>query len=141
MTGAIALYERLGYQRAPEFDLHWATYYKRSDAAPITSFAYLRFLTEMGEGDHGTRHARRSAKPIQPSEANSRSHPTEVSMTTRTRNRRASGPAYYLGRPAALWLSALAGRSAARTSPSVPCPGKADCGARNAHPELVRQAS
>ena len=29
-------------------------------------------------------------------------------MTTRTRTRRVSAPAYYLGRPAALWLAALA---------------------------------
>ena len=31
-------------------------------------------------------------------------------MTTRTRTRRASTPAYDLGRPAGLWLAALAPR-------------------------------
>jgi hypothetical protein len=37
-------------------------------------------------------------------------------MTTRTRNRRASTPAYYLARPAGLWLAALAPRPTERTS-------------------------
>ena len=32
-------------------------------------------------------------------------------MTIHTRTRRFSAPAYYLGRPAALWLAALAPRS------------------------------
>jgi hypothetical protein len=36
-----------------------------------------------------------------------------------TRTRRASAPAYYLGRPAALWLAALTPRPADRTSPHV----------------------
>jgi hypothetical protein len=36
-------------------------------------------------------------------------------MTTLTRP--ASSPAYYLGRPAALWLAALAPQQAASTSP------------------------
>ena len=31
-------------------------------------------------------------------------------MTTSTRTRRVSSPAYYLGRPAALWLAAFARR-------------------------------
>jgi len=31
-------------------------------------------------------------------------------MTTTTRTRRGSSPAYYLGRPAALWLAAYARR-------------------------------
>jgi hypothetical protein len=34
-------------------------------------------------------------------------------MTTTTRTRPASLPAYYLGRPAAFWLAALAPRRAA----------------------------
>ena len=38
-------------------------------------------------------------------------------MNTSTRIRRASSPAYYLGRPAALWLAAFARR---------PGPGPAD---------------
>ena len=42
-------------------------------------------------------------------------------MTTQTRTRRASAPAYYLGRPAGLWLAALAPRSTARRSPRASC--------------------
>jgi hypothetical protein len=42
-------------------------------------------------------------------------------MTTRIRNRRASTPAYYLARPASLWLAALAPRPANRTSPGTSC--------------------
>ncbi len=34
-------------------------------------------------------------------------------MTTHARNRRVGVPAYYLGRPAAFWLTALARRPAA----------------------------
>jgi GNAT superfamily N-acetyltransferase len=45
MTGAIALYERLGYRRAPEFDFDMAARYGRPGATPITSIAYLRDLT------------------------------------------------------------------------------------------------
>jgi GNAT superfamily N-acetyltransferase len=44
MAGAIALYERLGYQRAPEFDFDMAARFGGSGAAPITSIAYLRHL-------------------------------------------------------------------------------------------------
>jgi GNAT superfamily N-acetyltransferase len=44
MTDAIALYERLGYQRVPEFDFDMAARYSRFGAAPITSLAHLRCL-------------------------------------------------------------------------------------------------
>ena len=44
MTGAIALYERLGYRRAPEFDFDMAARYSRFGAAPIIAIAYLRYL-------------------------------------------------------------------------------------------------
>ena len=44
MTGAIALYERLGYRRAQEFDYDWAAFRSRSAATPITAFAFLRDL-------------------------------------------------------------------------------------------------
>jgi GNAT superfamily N-acetyltransferase len=44
MTDAIALYERAGYHRAPEFDFDLTTRYGRFGAAPITAFAYLRQL-------------------------------------------------------------------------------------------------
>ncbi|HEX6520795.1 MAG TPA: GNAT family N-acetyltransferase [Streptosporangiaceae bacterium] len=47
MTGAIALYERMGYRRAPEFDFDMAARYSRFGAAPIMSLAYLRHLTPM----------------------------------------------------------------------------------------------
>ena len=56
-----------------------------------------------------------------PSYAHFASHPLEDSMTTHTCPRRVSAPAYYLGRPAALWLAALAPRSAPRTSPPASC--------------------
>jgi hypothetical protein len=39
-------------------------------------------------------------------------------MTTSIRTRRSSSPAYYLGRPAALWLAAYARRLVDRTSAS-----------------------
>ena len=38
-------------------------------------------------------------------------------MTSHTRTRRADAPAYYLGRPAAFWLAALAPRSTTRKPP------------------------
>ena len=45
MTTAIALYERLGYCRAPEFDFDMAARYSRFGAATVMSIAYLRRLT------------------------------------------------------------------------------------------------
>ena len=42
-------------------------------------------------------------------------------MSTDTHTRRASAPAYYLGRPAALWLTRLAPRSTTRKSPPTSC--------------------
>jgi GNAT superfamily N-acetyltransferase len=47
MTSAIALYERLGYRRAPAFDFDMAARFGRFGAAPITAIAYLRHLTWM----------------------------------------------------------------------------------------------
>ena len=44
MTDAIALYERAGYHRAPEFDFDMAARFGRFGAAPITALAYLRHL-------------------------------------------------------------------------------------------------
>jgi DNA-binding CsgD family transcriptional regulator/GNAT superfamily N-acetyltransferase len=53
ITGAITLYERLGYRRAPEFDFNLAARYGRSGVAPIMSFAYLRHLTpDPGNHEH-----------------------------------------------------------------------------------------
>jgi len=42
MTGAIALYERMGYRRAPEFDFNVAERFGRFGAAPVMSLAYYR---------------------------------------------------------------------------------------------------
>ena len=41
-------------------------------------------------------------------------------MTTRTRTRSATAPAYYLGRPAFLWLASLEPRPAIRKPPRAP---------------------
>jgi predicted N-acetyltransferase YhbS len=59
MTGAIALYERLGYHRAPEFDFDWAALRSRSAAMPITAFAFFRALR--GAQADGARTAARVA--------------------------------------------------------------------------------
>jgi len=40
---------------------------------------------------------------------------------TRTHTRRVSAPAYYLGRPATLWLAALAPTSTTHKSPRASC--------------------
>jgi GNAT superfamily N-acetyltransferase len=56
MTGAIALYEWLGYRRVPEFDFDMAARYGRFGAAPITSLAYLRCLRPVQASAEGTRH-------------------------------------------------------------------------------------
>src|SRR5215510_3349473 len=44
MTSAIALYERLGYRRAPEFDFDMAARFGGPAAAPVMSIAYFRCL-------------------------------------------------------------------------------------------------
>ena len=44
MTGAIALYNRLGYRRAPEFDLDLNAYYGTDGAWPMSAIAYRRDL-------------------------------------------------------------------------------------------------
>jgi ribosomal protein S18 acetylase RimI-like enzyme len=46
MTGAIALYERLGFRRAPEFDVNLAARFGGPGAAPIMAHAYLRYMTQ-----------------------------------------------------------------------------------------------
>lgn len=45
MTGAIALYEKFGYLRAPEFDVDLNAHYGVVGAAPAIAFAYLRHLS------------------------------------------------------------------------------------------------
>ena len=102
MTGAIALYERLGYRRAPEFDFDMAARYSRFGAAPIMSIAYLRRLAP-----------ERAACALFPF--------LEALMTTNARIRRVSSPAYYLARPAALWLAAFAPRLEARPADRSSC--------------------
>ena len=42
-------------------------------------------------------------------------------MTTHTRTRPAGAPAYYLSRPAALWLAALGPRPTTHTPPGASC--------------------
>ena len=42
-------------------------------------------------------------------------------MTTSTRTRRVNSPAYYLGRPAALWLAAFARRPGPADRTSASC--------------------
>jgi len=46
MTDAITLYERLGYRRAPEYDLDVAAHFGGPGAAPIMALAYLRYVTQ-----------------------------------------------------------------------------------------------
>jgi hypothetical protein len=46
-------------------------------------------------------------------------------MTTSTRIRRGSSPAYYLGRPAALWLAAYARRPGPGPEGRASCAGEA----------------
>jgi hypothetical protein len=52
-------------------------------------------------------------------------HTLEDPMTiyTQTGTRPVSAPAYYLGRPAGLWLTAMAPRSTTRRSPRTSCAG------------------
>jgi hypothetical protein len=45
-------------------------------------------------------------------------------MTIHACTRPVSAPAYYLGRPAALWLAALAPTSTTRKSPRASCAGQ-----------------
>ena len=61
MTGAIAVYERLGYRRAPEFDFDWSALHSRSAAVPIMAFVFLRDWTGTRAGADGAWHADRIA--------------------------------------------------------------------------------
>ena len=96
MTGAIALYERLGYRRAPEFDFDMAARYSRFGAAPIIAD---RLPAPPGP-----------ARACVPAPVRVTHSLLEDLMTTNARIRRVSSPAYYLARPAALWLAAFAPR-------------------------------
>ena len=44
MTGAVALYERLGYCRAPRFDQDLAAHFAVEGGPPIHALAYYRVL-------------------------------------------------------------------------------------------------
>jgi ribosomal protein S18 acetylase RimI-like enzyme len=70
MTTAIALYERLGYRRAPEFDFDMAARFSRFGAAPIMSIAYFRQLTGMRAHGDGVRHTRCPATSVHPKQRN-----------------------------------------------------------------------
>jgi GNAT superfamily N-acetyltransferase len=70
MTGAIALYERLGYRRAPEFDFDMAARYGGFGTVPIMSIAYLRHLTWTRAHVDGVRHTRCTANSVHPKQRN-----------------------------------------------------------------------
>jgi hypothetical protein len=70
MTGAIALYERLGYRRAPEFDFDWAARFGGSSAVPVAAIAYLRHLTQMRARVDDARRACCSARSVHPKRGN-----------------------------------------------------------------------
>ena len=72
MTSAIALYERLGYRRAPEFDFDMAARFSRFGAAPIISIAYFRQLTWAHPHADGVRRVRCPAGSVS---QNKRNHP------------------------------------------------------------------
>jgi GNAT superfamily N-acetyltransferase len=44
MSGAVALYERMGYRRAPEFDFDLGVYFGLTARRPVPSLAYRRDL-------------------------------------------------------------------------------------------------
>ena len=70
MTSAIALYERLGYRRAPEFDFDMAARFSRFGAAPIMSIAYFRQLTWAPPHADGVRRIRCAAESVHPKQRN-----------------------------------------------------------------------
>jgi GNAT superfamily N-acetyltransferase len=70
MTSAIALYERLGYCRTPEFDFDMAARFGGSSAMPITALAYIRRLTRMCAHADGIRPGRCPAKSVYPKPRN-----------------------------------------------------------------------
>ena len=70
MTGAIALYERLGYRRVPEFDFDVAAHFGRPGATPITSLAYFRCVTPVRAHVNRVRQARCPGGSVQPKQRN-----------------------------------------------------------------------
>jgi hypothetical protein len=55
MANAVALYERLGYQRAPEFDLDLNSYYGVTAGPTMTIIAYRLDLERGREQPWGVR--------------------------------------------------------------------------------------
>jgi predicted N-acetyltransferase YhbS len=51
MTTAVALYERMGYRRVPEFDLDANAHYGISASRPWTAVAYLKCLSARAAAD------------------------------------------------------------------------------------------
>ena len=70
MTSAIALYERLGYRRVPEFDFDVAAHFGRPGATPITSLAYFRCVTPVRAHVNRVRQARCPGGSVQPKQRN-----------------------------------------------------------------------
>jgi hypothetical protein len=70
MTGAIALYEKFGYRRAPEFDVDLNAHYGIARALPATALAYLRYLSTAAARPghsrctHHEDHAPQRARPV-----------------------------------------------------------------------------
>ena len=58
MTSAMALYEGLGYRKAPHFDFDMAARFSRFGAAPVMAIAYLRHLTWTHAHVDDVRHTR-----------------------------------------------------------------------------------
>jgi ribosomal protein S18 acetylase RimI-like enzyme len=70
MTSAIALYERLGYRRAPEFDIDMAAHFGELSTAPISALAYLRHLAPAPAHLASVRHARCPTRSVYPKQRN-----------------------------------------------------------------------
>jgi GNAT superfamily N-acetyltransferase len=66
MTSAVALYERHGYHRAPEYDFDMAARFGRSSATPMIAMAYARILTQAPVHACGMQRARCRAKSTHP---------------------------------------------------------------------------
>lgn len=86
MRQAVALYNGLGYQRAPEHDIDLNSHYGVDTDVPAVAIAY-----------------RRDLEPRVPRRL-------RQTMVTVAPTRRQPTPSYYLGRPASFWLSRLSRR-------------------------------
>jgi ribosomal protein S18 acetylase RimI-like enzyme len=50
MDDAVALYERMGYRRTPEFDVDLSAHYGSTIAKPVIELAYVRRVTPAEQG-------------------------------------------------------------------------------------------